>query len=45
MKINIQLFSSIFVMSLFCSGCLVAKSKYIKKWRRRKSDQTIVRPH
>ena len=31
MKKNIHLFVSIFVMSLFCSGCLVAESKYIKK--------------
>jgi chemotaxis protein MotB len=31
MKRNIQLLVSIFVMSLFCSGCLVAESKYIKK--------------
>jgi chemotaxis protein MotB len=31
MKKNIHLFVSIFVMALFCSGCLVAESKYIKK--------------
>ena len=31
MKKNIHLFASIFVMSLFCSGCLVAESKYLKK--------------
>jgi chemotaxis protein MotB len=31
MKKNIHLFVSIFVMSLFCSGCFVAESKYIKK--------------
>lgn len=31
MKRNIRLLVSIFVMSLFCSGCLVAESKYIKK--------------
>jgi chemotaxis protein MotB len=31
MKKNIHLFTCIFVMSLFCSGCLVAESKYTKK--------------
>jgi Flagellar motor protein len=31
MKKTIHLFASIFVISLFCSGCLVAESKYTKK--------------
>ena len=31
MKRNIYIFTSIFVMSLLCSGCLVTESKYIKK--------------
>jgi len=31
MKKNIHLFISIFVMSLFCSSCLVMESSYIKK--------------
>jgi len=31
MKKNIHLFISIFVMSLFCSSCLVTESSYIKK--------------
>ena len=31
MKKNVQIFVSIFVMSLFCSGCLVTESSYIKK--------------
>jgi chemotaxis protein MotB len=31
MKRNIYVFASIFIMALFCSGCLVAESKYTKK--------------
>ena len=31
MKRTVSIFLSIFVMALFCSGCLVAESKYLKK--------------